>query len=582
MKIQNLKIVVILLSMLFISAGFPSVFAGELVFEPTISLNERETSNDKEVFPVMVPPPARSSRTHQTFYVNTSAIMRRSDLTAKQKNDLIQIILNHIKENYEPVVGAANLTVTNNASSAATANRTVNIDSGAGNPANRAWGQWPYGSNNCTVYLGVFMNYSAVNGSFKNANGTWNVTKLGNAMGHTAGHELGHSYSVGHNHRKAPVGNATDNRSKMTAGQNINVTTRTKTRFPLDNQSRDIIRNNWGRPACTSITDYNDSVLMSHYWGPPSYTTNLPDEWGTMDVSLTVNVENPGWYSLGFLGVDTDNGVFDGNADFDFVYKSSLGIEDTDAQVISFIQTNHDTSQWLLRATQDSPYPGEWFMLDDSQISLSNFIARADGLLVARTVDMHWVEQGVHIGFDTLCFDEYSNIYNGFTYGIYTPPQPPVQTTLALHQGWNQISFTVQPDDMMMSSIFQDLIDDETLIIVRDGGVGVLYPQYNIDTIGEMYITQGYKVKVSEDVILSVYGTPVSLPIYIPLRQGWTLMGYPLFESRDALSVLQPLIDQDTLIHVLDADNNRVYYDGISWINEIGDFKAGNGYYRGF
>jgi hypothetical protein len=579
MKIQNVKIVVILLSMLFITAGFPSVFAGELASEPTIKDKKNITDNDVEVSQSMIETPVRSSTSSGTIYVNTSAIMQRTDLTAKQKNDLIQIILNHIKENYEPVVGAANVTVTNNASCAATANRTVNIDPGSGDPANSAWGRWAYGSNNCTVYLGVFMNYSAVNGSFKNANGTWNVTKLGNAMGHTAGHEIGHSYSVGHNHRTAPADDETDNRSKMTAGQNINVTTRTKTRFPLDNHSRDIIRNNWGRPPCNSITDYNDSVLMSHYWGPPSYTTNLADEWGTMDVALSVFVEMPGWYELGFLGVDTDNGFIDGNADFDFVYKSSLGVEGTDAQVISFLQTNHDATQWLLRATQHSPYPGEWFMLDDSQIILSDFIARPDGLQVARNIEMQWVEQGVYIAFDTLCFGEYSNIYNGFTYGLYTPPQPPVQTTFTLHQGWNQISFTVQPDDMMMSSIFQDLIDDETLIIVRDGGVGVLYPQYNIDTIGLMHITQGYKVKVSEDVILSVFGTPVSFPVYIPLRQGWTLMGYPLFESRDALSVLQQLIDQETLIQVLDGDNNRVFYDGTTWVNEIGNFEPGQGYY---
>jgi hypothetical protein len=359
-----------------------------------------------------------------TIYVNTTAIDDRHDLSEAQKTALKNRIVQHVQNNYNGAVGAANVTVTNDKSQEGSADRIVNIKPGRDpNAAKPAWGEWPYKSKSSTVYLGEFMNDSKVNGSFKNPDGTWNTTKLGNAIGHTAGHEVGHSYSIGHNHKTGPK-NAPDNRSKMTAGEYINATARAAANFSFDNHSKDVLRENWGKPPCNATVDYDSKVLASNFWGYTTFT-NKPDEGNTIDVLFLEILSMPGFYELGFLGQDTDHGVEDGNPEFDFIYKTSLTMNmDLDAEFLTFIGDNHKHTQWLLRGTDMSPFPGQWFPLDPALVNLANPIVTPDGKTVYRLIEMAWPAQDVHIIFDALSFGAASNLYNGFTYDF--APTPPL------------------------------------------------------------------------------------------------------------------------------------------------------------
>ena len=212
-----------------------------------------------------------------TIYVNTSAIDGRSDLNDSQKKALKDRIVQHIRDNYEDAVGADNVTVTNNPAQAGSANRTVNIQPGMDPNPPASWGSWPHGSNTSNVYLGEFMNDSNVNGSFKNPDGSWNTTKLGNAIGHTAGHEVGHSFSIGHNHKERPKGRATDNRSKMTVGSNVNASERANASFKFDNHSKKVLKQNWGKKACDACADYDNKVLLSQFWANPDFPDKYDD-----------------------------------------------------------------------------------------------------------------------------------------------------------------------------------------------------------------------------------------------------------------------------------------------------------------
>ena len=363
--------------------------------------------------------------TKVTIYVNTTAIDKRNDLNNSQKSALKNRILQHIKDNYNDAVGAENVSVTNDPAQANSANRTVQIEPGMDpNAAKPGWGQWPAGSNKTKVFLGEFMNDSGVNGSFKNPDGSWNATKLGNAIGHTGGHEVGHSYSIGHNHKTGPK-NAADNRSKMTAGEFINESTRARANFTFDNHSKDVLRNNWGKPPCKATVDYDIKVLASNFWGS-SLLPDKPDEGNTLDVLLFAVVGTPGFFELGFLGADTDHGLEDGNPEFDFIYKSSLTMNlDFDAEILSFIGENHEHTQWLLRGSDISPFPGQWFPLDPAMVTLMNPIVNPDGKTVYRLVTMLWPEQGIHVIFDTLSFGSASDPFNGFTYD-YAPTPPTI------------------------------------------------------------------------------------------------------------------------------------------------------------
>ncbi|UCD36775.1 MAG: T9SS type A sorting domain-containing protein, partial [Fidelibacterota bacterium] len=92
--------------------------------------------------------------------------------------------------------------------------------------------------------------------------------------------------------------------------------------------------------------------------------------------------------------------------------------------------------------------------------------------------------------------------------------------------------------------------------------------------------TEGYYIKVSGGTTLSAEGLPVALPFNIPLSSGWNIASYPASAPRDAVAVVQPLIDAGYLVKVQDEAGHAVEnVPGIGIVNTIGDFNSGEGYY---
>jgi len=92
--------------------------------------------------------------------------------------------------------------------------------------------------------------------------------------------------------------------------------------------------------------------------------------------------------------------------------------------------------------------------------------------------------------------------------------------------------------------------------------------------------TEGYYIKVNNDTSIEVAGMPVSTPIDIPLNAGWSIIGYPNDQPSDAIVVLQPLIDNNELIKVIDEAGGFIQsIPGVGWMNTIGNFEPGKGYY---
>ncbi len=166
-----------------------------------------------------------------------------------------------------------------------------------------------------------------------------------------------------------------------------------------------------------------------------------------------------------------------------------------------------------------------------------------------------------------------------------------VSQPMNLSQGWNLVSSRAKPHNTNMMTIFQPLIDMGVLekIINEDGGsvVYIPYPEpegrWN-NSIGDMEMSEGYYVKVSEDLETSMYGLPVELPMELPLESGWNIMGYPAESAQDALETVDPLIAENNLYKVIDEAGGVIQYlpfpePNGTWINTIGDFNNGQGYY---
>ncbi|NQT78508.1 MAG: T9SS type A sorting domain-containing protein [Bacteroidetes bacterium] len=153
---------------------------------------------------------------------------------------------------------------------------------------------------------------------------------------------------------------------------------------------------------------------------------------------------------------------------------------------------------------------------------------------------------------------------------------------IPLISGWNILSFCVEPGDPDMITVVQPLIDASTLVKISDEAGG--FVQYIagswMNTIGNMECTEGYYINLTGNANLSTDGTEVSFPYNISLLAGWNIMGYPCDVSQDAMTVLQPLIDDSYLVKVLNESGGMIQYIvGVGWINTINTFDPGEGYY---
>ena len=197
-------------------------------------------------------------------------------------------------------------------------------------------------------------------------------------------------------------------------------------------------------------------------------------------------------------------------------------------------------------------------------------------------------------------WDTSSNIEGGYVQaeyisgeGIFTPGATATFNLTALYMveqqinllaNWNILSFAVQPVNTSMMAIVDPLINTGVLIKVQNEQGNAIEelpdPIGWIDNIGQMSVTEGYKIKVSENSLLTITGQPILLPYDILFEAGWNIMGAPMLNSMDALELFDPLITAGSLIKVQDEQGNAIERlpDPIGWIDNIHTIEPGKGY----
>jgi|GEM_PF-2904925 len=155
------------------------------------------------------------------------------------------------------------------------------------------------------------------------------------------------------------------------------------------------------------------------------------------------------------------------------------------------------------------------------------------------------------------------------------------QQVIPLQGGWNILSLDVEPVDQDMQSLVQPLIDSGNLLKVQDetgAAIEQVLSQW-MNNIGNWAVTEGYYLKVTENSDLSVEGFPIPLPLDIDLTSGWNIISYPDNIPQLAMDVVQPLIDGEVLVKIQDETGAAIESILGNWINNIGDFEPGEGYY---
>jgi hypothetical protein len=142
-----------------------------------------------------------------------------------------------------------------------------------------------------------------------------------------------------------------------------------------------------------------------------------------------------------------------------------------------------------------------------------------------------------------------------------------------LPQGWSIFSTYIDPVNPNISNVLYPVVSD--IIIVKDGGGNVFWPQYGVNEIGNMQIGKGYLVKTQTQVMLEICGTamlPENTPISIP--SGWSILAYLRSSPASIDTLLYPIQSE---IIIIKNGNGLVYWPQYE-VDDIGNMLPGEGY----
>jgi hypothetical protein len=99
-----------------------------------------------------------------------------------------------------------------------------------------------------------------------------------------------------------------------------------------------------------------------------------------------------------------------------------------------------------------------------------------------------------------------------------------------------------------------------------------------INEIGQMSVTEGYKIRVIGNTSLSLTGQPVTLPMNIPLETGWNIIGYPVMGSQSSSAAFSSLINAGSLLKVQNEQGQAIEQISGTWNYGFLNLNPGEGY----
>ncbi|MEL6355893.1 MAG: BACON domain-containing carbohydrate-binding protein, partial [Bacteroidota bacterium] len=144
---------------------------------------------------------------------------------------------------------------------------------------------------------------------------------------------------------------------------------------------------------------------------------------------------------------------------------------------------------------------------------------------------------------------------------------------LQLSEGWNMISSFIDPDPANMLEILENVASQVVLIKDQTGATAV--PNLGLNAIGDWNVMRGYQIKMLEETILDISGTPVQPALTpIELETGWQIIAYLLDGPRPVEGQFSGVVNQ---LDIVKDNEGNVYVPDYS-INTLGDLEPGQGY----
>jgi hypothetical protein len=139
--------------------------------------------------------------------------------------------------------------------------------------------------------------------------------------------------------------------------------------------------------------------------------------------------------------------------------------------------------------------------------------------------------------------------------------------------GWSIFSTYISPFDSSISILFSSI--SQYVIIVKDGGGNIYWPQYGVNNIGNLVLGKGYQIKMNSAQVIAVTGD-AAVPEITPvnLNTGWNIIGFLRKSPAPVVTQLSSIVSG--IIIVKDGAGN-IYWP-VYGVNNIGNMLPGAGY----
>nr|NQU91698.1 DUF4394 domain-containing protein [Bacteroidota bacterium] len=142
--------------------------------------------------------------------------------------------------------------------------------------------------------------------------------------------------------------------------------------------------------------------------------------------------------------------------------------------------------------------------------------------------------------------------------------------TITIPDGWSGFSTCLNPDVPNVEQVFAGIVEE---LIILQSEYGMYWPGENVNTIGNINTHEGYKIKVTEQVELTIWGGLETDKTFY-LEEGWNLL--PVISLCDA-DIVSLFAGTDVMI-IKEIAGYDIYWPEFG-INTLGICKPGKGYF---
>jgi hypothetical protein len=153
------------------------------------------------------------------------------------------------------------------------------------------------------------------------------------------------------------------------------------------------------------------------------------------------------------------------------------------------------------------------------------------------------------------------------------------EVTLHLIEGWNLISFNVEPENTDIQDVLSPIEGKYVVVRGFKQSAKTYDPQLpEFSDLREMTPPYGYWIKATEDVDLIISGIPVPPDTPISLDQGWNLIGYLPEQDKPIEEALETIMDQLIVARGFE-ETAKTYDPELPDFSDLRIMKPGLGYW---